>query len=103
MELGQETKRNKKHDKVKYSNNYFVKDHTGFYVLKHKMKLKPKAKLEKLKAVYGWSFSRNITTVSKNQSLTIKRALASRFEGMLLPRSMYINICVGVFLLAPAN
>ena len=52
MELGQETKRNKKHDKVQYSNNYFVKDHTGFYVLKHKMKLKPKAKLEKLKAVY---------------------------------------------------
>lgn len=49
-ELGQETKRNKKHDKVKYSNNYFVKDHTGFYVLKHKMKLKPKAKLRKIKS-----------------------------------------------------
>ena len=50
MELGQETKRNKKHDKVKYSNNYFVNDHTGFYVLKQKMKLKPKAKLRKIKS-----------------------------------------------------
>lgn len=50
MELGQETKRIKKHDKVKYSNNYFVRDNTGFYLLKNEMKLKPKAKLKKVKS-----------------------------------------------------
>lgn len=50
MELGQETKHSKKHDKVKYSNNYFVRDDTGFYLLKNEMKLKPKAKLKKVKS-----------------------------------------------------
>ena len=50
MELGQETKRSKKHDEVKYSNNYFVRDNTGFYLLKNEMKLKPKAKLKKVKS-----------------------------------------------------